>query len=54
MTLQRPAEDEEVDSQSGGTAVGFEYELHIQQVRMMCRGSGYGVVVSIFVLYMYS
>lgn len=33
ITLRRPAEEEEVNSQGGGVAVGFEYELHIQQVR---------------------
>ncbi|KAL3140885.1 hypothetical protein ABBQ32_005419 [Trebouxia sp. C0010 RCD-2024] len=31
ITLRRPAEEEEVNSQGGGVAVGFEYELHIQQ-----------------------
>lgn len=38
ITLRRPAEEEEVDSQGGGTAVGFEYELHIQQVSMISEG----------------
>lgn len=47
ITLQRPAEEEEVDSQSGGTAVGFEYELHIHQVSMVCRESECEVVLSV-------
>lgn len=38
IALRRPAEEEEVDSQGGGTAVGFEYELHLQQVSMRGRG----------------
>ena len=32
ITLRRPAEEQEVDSQGGATALSFEYELHIQQV----------------------
>ena len=32
--LQRPAGKEEVNSQGGGAALGFDYELLIQQVRV--------------------